>query len=382
MNKVIYFDHAATTPLKGEVLEKMTPYLTSVFGNANSTYSLGRAAVKALDDARDEIAALIGAARDEVYFTSGGTEGDNWVLRGAAEARGSKNTLVVSEIEHAAVLGTANELNKYLGVTVKKVAPDSDGILSPESYFDAVDSDTFLACAMLANNEVGTIEPIQKIAERVHEKGAKLFTDAVQGAGAIEINVKTLGVDALTASAHKFGGPKGAGFIYIKKDFHLPGLITGGHQERELRGGTSNVAAAVGTAEALKLARKNLDLKAKKIAALRDEFVNKVTAKISGVTLNGGKNSRLANNANLTFNCVSGEALLAILDLNGVCASLGAACSAGTVEPSYVLKAIGKTDEQAKSTLRFTFGEENTLDEVDYCVSVLSEAVEKLRKLS
>lgn len=183
MNKVIYFDHAATTPLKGEVLEKMTPYLTGVFGNANSTYSLGRAAVKALDDARDEIAALIGAARDEVYFTSGGTEGDNWVLRGAAEARGSKNTLVVSEIEHAAVLVTASELNKYLGVTVKKVAPDSDGFLSPESYFEAVDDDAFLACAMLANNEVGTIEPDSKNRRTRSRKGRKILYRRSAGCG-------------------------------------------------------------------------------------------------------------------------------------------------------------------------------------------------------
>lgn len=382
MNKVIYFDHAATTPLKSEVLEKMAPYLTEVFGNANSTYSLGRAAVKALDDARDEIASLIGAGRDEVYFTSGGTEGDNWILRGAAEARGGKNTLVVSGIEHAAVLKTAEELVKYSGVSVKKVMPDGTGYLSPESYVEAICEDAFLACAMLANNEIGTIEPIKKIAEAAHEKGVRFFTDAVQAAGAIKIDVSELCVDALTASAHKFGGPKGAGFIYIKKDFHIPGLITGGHQERELRGGTSNVAAAVGTAEALKLSRKNLFETAEKVARLRDGFIARVTAEISGVTLNGGTANRLPNNANLTFNGVSGEALLAILDLNGVCASLGAACSAGTIEPSYVLKAIGKTDAEAKSSLRFTFGEENTVEEIDYCVSVLKNAVEKLRKLS
>lgn len=382
MNKVIYFDHAATTPLKGEVLEKMKPYLTEVFGNANSTYSLGRAAVKALDDARDEIAFLIGSTRDEVYFTSGGTEGDNWVLRGAAEARGGKNTLVVSEIEHAAVLKTAEELVKYSGVAVKKVMPDRFGNLSPASYAEALCGDAFLACAMLANNEIGTIEPIKKIAEAAHEKGVRFFTDAVQAAGAVEIDVKDLGIDALTASAHKFGGPKGAGFIYIKKDFHLPGLITGGHQERELRGGTSNVAAAVGTAEALKIARAEIAAKTEKITRLRNEFICRVTAKISGVTLNGGTENRLPNNANLTFNGVSGEALLAILDLNGVCASLGAACSAGTIEPSYVLKAIGKTGEEAKSSLRFTFGEENTVEEIDYCVSVLGAAVEKLRILS
>lgn len=382
MNKVIYFDHAATTPLKREVFDKMIPYLVEVYGNANSTYSLGRLAVKALDTARDEIAELIGASRDEVYFTSGGTEGNNWILRGAAEVRGNKNALVVSEIEHAAVLTTAGQLNKYYGISVKKIAPDNFGVLSSNSYSEVVDDDTFLACAMLANNEVGTIEPVQKIAECVHEKGVKLFTDAVQAVGAIDVNVKALGVDALTASAHKFGGPKGAGIAYIKKDFHIPGLITGGHQERELRGGTSNVAAAVGTAEALKLSRKNQLETSKKISFLRDEFIARVTAKISSVTLNGSLKSRLPNNANLTFNGVSGEALLAILDLNGVCASLGAACSSGTIEPSYVLKALGKTDSEAKSSLRFTFGEENTLDEIDYCVSVLVDAVEKLRKLS
>ena len=382
MNKIIYFDHAATTPIKSEVFEKMTPYLTAVFGNANSAYGLGRAAVKALDESRDEIARLIGAGRDEVYFTSGGTEGDNWVLRGAAEARGGKNLLVVSEIEHAAVLKTAEELAKYSGVAVKKVSPDKLGVLSPESYCEAITEDAFLACAMFANNEIGTIEPIKKIAEKSHEKGVRFFTDAVQAAGATEINVKSLGVDALTASAHKFGGPKGAGFIYIKKDFHIPGLITGGHQERELRGGTSNVAAAVGTAVALRLSREGLNKATEKITRLRDEFVNRVRANISGVTLNGSVENRLPNNANLTFNGVSGEALLAVLDLNGVCASLGAACSAGTIEPSYVLKAIGKSDEEAKSSLRFTFGEENTLEEVDYCVSVLKNAVEKLRKLS
>lgn len=374
MNNIIYLDNASTTKLDGRVLEKMTPYLTSVYGNANSAHSIGRQAVSGLDDARDTVANLIGAKPNEIYFTSGGTEGDNWALRGFTAERGNKNKIVISSFEHSAMLETCKDLEKQ-GVTVVKIKPNLNGIVSVSDFEKEIDSDTFLVCLMLANNEIGTIQPVKEVAKIAKERGAYVFTDAVQYAPYYSFTVNDLGVDMLSCSAHKFGGPKGVGFTYIKNGTKIGGIITGGSQERSRRGGTSNVAGAVGLAEALKLTRENLDETAVKIKSVRDYFISEVLSKIKTATLNGSLQNRLYNNANFTFKGVNGEALLFNLDLAGICASLGSACSAGSIEPSHTLTEIGLSDIDAKSSVRFTFGKDNEISEVDYVVKTLSKII-------
>lgn len=378
MEKIIYLDNASTTPLDERVLEKMMPYFTDCYGNANSLHTVGRRAVKGLDDARDTIAEIIGANSSEIYFTSGGTEGDNWALRGSAAERGDKNKIVTSSIEHAAMLTTLSELEKN-GIETVKIKPRFDGLVSVEDFDKAIDSKTFLVTCMSANNEIGTIQPIKEIAEVTHKKGALFFTDAVQMLGACNVNVKELGVDMLSASAHKFNGPKGVGFLYVKNGTPLSGLITGGHQERSKRGGTSNVAGAVGMAEALKINRQTLVKDCEYVTNIRNKFINEVLSEIPCATLNGNIDVRLPNNANFTFSGISGEILLSALDLKGICASLGAACSAGAIEPSKVLTEIGLSEEQAKSSLRFTFSKYNTEEEVLFVVKTLKEIIAKLK---
>lgn len=377
MDKVIYLDNAATTPLDERVLTAMTPYLTGIYGNANSVHSVGRKAVDGLDNARETVAGILGANFNEIYFTSGGTEGNNWALRGAFLERGSKNKLVISAIEHAAVLSTASELEKQ-GATVKKVGADKHGVVSYKSYVEAGLEDAFLVSLMYANNEIGSYQEIEKVASLAKENGALFFTDAVQAAGVTDINVKKLGVDMLSLSAHKFGGPKGVGVLYIKSGARVSPLITGGHQERAKRGGTSNVAGAVGLAKALELSRVNLVKNNENVASIRDYFVNRLLSEIDGAHVNGS-NNKLVGNASVTFKGINGEALLYQLDLNGVCASLGAACSSGTIEPSYVLKEIGLSDEDARSTLRFSFGVQNTLEEASMAVEIIKKSVLALK---
>jgi cysteine desulfurase len=380
MNKTIYLDNASTTMLDGRVLEKMMPYLTSIYGNANSSHSVGRSAVKGLDQARDTIASLIGADSNEVYFTSGGTEGDNWALRGCSLSRGNKNKIVISSIEHSAMLETCKELEKQ-GVTVVKIKPQKNGIVSVNDFKNAIDSNTFLVCLMLANNEIGTLQPVKEVFEIAKSFGAVTFADAVQYVPWYNFTVNDLGADIISCSAHKFGGPKGVGFLYVKNGTKITSIITGGYQERARRGGTSNVAGAVGMAEALRLTREELPATVEKVKALRDDFVSKVLKEIPCAKLNGCDKNRLPNNANITFEGVSGEALLFSLDLQGVCASLGAACSAGSIDPSIVLTEIGLTETDAKSTIRFTFGKNNVESDVDYVVETLKNAVNKLKNL-
>ena len=368
----IYLDHASTTKLDSRVLEKMMPYLTENYGNSNSVHGIGRNAVKGLDEAREIIAKLINASFNEVYFTSGGTEGDNWALQGFYSSRKNKNKLVVSAIEHSAMLKTASLLK---GVELVKVNPNKNGIVEAENYLEKVDENTFLATLMLANNEVGTFQPVKKASEYSHKKGAYFFTDAVQAMGASKIDVKDLGVDMLSFSAHKFGGPKGVGGVFIKNGTEIDGLILGGHQEREKRGGTSNVAGAIGLAYALKYTYESLEKDVNHITNLRNYFIDKVLSLGIGASLNGDRENRLANNANILFDGINGENLLYKLDLNGVCASVGAACSAGSIEPSHVLTAMGISEKQAKSSLRFTFGRENTTEEVDKVVDLIEKII-------
>ena len=379
MKDIIYLDNASTTPLDGRVLEAMTPYLTTVYGNANSVHSVGRSAVNGLDEARQTVAKIIGAEFNEIYFTSGGTESNNLALRGAFFVRENKNRLITSSIEHPSVVETAKDL-KILGADVRTVSPSSSGLLSVDDYLKEGVNDAFLVCLMTANNEIGTFQPIKELVNACKGSGALVFTDAVQAMGATEINVKDLGVDMLSFSAHKFGGPKGVGVLYVKNGSRIAPQITGGHQERMKRGGTSNVAGAVGLATALKLSRVNFAEKDEYLKKLRDYFVNGVISETGLASLNGDSNFKLSGNANITFKGVDGESLLYALDLHGVCASLGSACSSGTIEPSYVLKEIGLSDKEAKSTVRFSLSYNNTYDEIDRAIRIIKECVSNLKK--
>ena len=382
--KEIYFDHAATTKLDERVLKKMLPYFTEYYGNANSQHGIGREAQKAVDEARDEIATLIGAKPGEIYFTSGGTEADNWVLRGVCRTLAHKGKHVITtKIEHAAMLTTAKELEKD-GFEFTFIGVDKEGFVDLEELKKAIRPDTILISCMYANNEVGTIEPIKEIVEIAHSHGILCHTDAVQAMGAMRINVKDLGVDMMSFSAHKFNGPKGMGALYIKTGVTVGRLISGGHQERTRRGGTTNVPGVVGFAEALRLTYETLDEDAKYVSFLRDRFIKRVTEEIPYVKLNGPKDGtkRLPNNADFSFEYIEGESILFSLDLAGIAVSSGSACSSGSLEPSHVLLALGVPEELAHGSIRFTFGKENTVEEVDYTVDKLKEIVDRLRKMS
>ncbi len=382
--KEIYFDHAATTKLDERVLKKMLPYFTEYYGNANSQHGIGREAQKAVDEARDEIATLIGAKPGEIYFTSGGTEADNWALRGVCRSLAHKGKHVITtKIEHAAMLTTAKELEKD-GFEFTFVGVDKEGFVDLEELKKAIRPDTILISCMYANNEVGTIEPIKEIVEIAHSHGILCHTDAVQAMGAMRINVKDLGVDMMSFSAHKFNGPKGMGALYIKTGVTVGRLISGGHQERTRRGGTTNVPGVVGFAEALRLTYETLDEDVKYVASLRDRFIKRVTEEIPYVKLNGPKDGtkRLPNNADFSFEYIEGESILFSLDLAGIAVSSGSACSSGSLEPSHVLLALGVPEELAHGSIRFTFGKENTVEEVDYTVDKLKEIVDRLRKMS
>ena len=377
MEKIIYFDNAATTPLTDGVLEAMVPYLKDCYGNANSVHSLGRRAVAGLDEAREKVAKIIGANFNEIYFTSGGTESNNFALRGSFFAREQgRDRLVASSIEHASVLSTASELEK-LGATVSFVKPNEKGVLSANDYENAISNDCFLASMMFANNELGTIQPVKEFAKVCSDMGVLSFTDCVQAMGVTNLNVKDLGVSMLSFSAHKFGGPKGVGVLYIRNGVKISPIISGGHQERLKRGGTSNVAGAVGLATALELTRKSLDSDVKRVEEIKTRFVERVLSEIPCAVLNGS-NDGLKGICNITFKGINGEALLYALDMGGVCASLGAACSSGTIEPSHVLKEIGLSDIDAKSSIRFSFYKQNTLEEVDLAVEILKTAIKKV----
>ncbi|MBR5438937.1 MAG: cysteine desulfurase [Clostridia bacterium] len=375
MNR-LYFDHASTTKLDARVLKQMMPYLENNYGNANSTHFFGRQAVKGLDEARELVASLIGAKFGEVYFTSGGTECDNWALCGLLKGE-NKGRLVISSIEHSAMLNTAKSLENN-GTQVFYVKPDKNGFINAFDFNEKVDKNTVCAL-MLANNEIGTIQPVREVALLAKQKGAIIYSDAVQAMPALNVNAYDLGVDMLGFSAHKFNGPKGVGCAFIKNGVKIAPYISGGHQERSLRGGTSNVAGAIGLAYALKYTRESLEKDANYVADLRNDFIDKVLSQIPNARLNGSKDNRLPNNANIMFEGINGDALLYQLDINGVSASLGAACSAGSIEPSHVLKEIGLTDSQAFSSLRFTFGKDNTQSEIDFAVTILKDCVLKLR---
>ena len=378
----IYFDHAATTPVDPRVLEKMLPYFTDNFGNPNSQHAFGRRAVTAVDEARDTVAKCIGAKPSEIYFTSGGTESDNWAMRGAAHALANRGKhLIISAVEHPAMLSAAKELQRE-GFEVTPAPVDEYGTVDLAKLEEAIRPDTVFIGVMAANNEVGTLQPVKEIAALAKARGIAFFTDAVQAAGTLEVNVKELGADMLSLSGHKFYGPKGVGVLYVRSGLKLARLVAGGHQERGMRGGTTNVPGIVGLAEALRLSQEHLHENAAYVAGLRDRFVARVQKEIPFVKYNGHPENRLPGNANFSFRYIEGESLLFSLDLAGIAVSSGSACSSGSLEPSHVLLAMGVPEGLAHGSIRFSFGRENTAGEVDYAVDRLKEIAVRLRALS
>lgn len=380
--KIIYFDHAATTPVCKEALDKMIPYFSEIYGNPNSQHAYGRNAAKAVDEARDGIAKIINAKPNEIYFTAGGTESDNWALRGIARAHKEKGKhLIISPIEHAAMLATAKALEKE-GFEIEFMKVDSEGFVDLEHLKSIVRLDTIFVGCMMANNEVGTIEPIKEIAEIAHSVGAICFTDAVQAAGVLKIDVKQLGIDLMSMSSHKIYGPKGIGALYVRNGVKIESILTGGHQERMKRGGTTNVPAIVGFGEAFKIADRDQEQNFNYVSSLRDHFIDRVLNEVPFVKLNGPRQNRLPANADFSFEYIEGESILFSLDLAGICVSSGSACSSGSLEPSHVLLSLGLKEELAHGSIRFSFGKHNTMEEVDYAVEQIKLAVNRLRQMS
>jgi cysteine desulfurase len=379
----IYFDHNATTPLVPAALEAMTRTLGEDFGNASSVHAFGQRAKAHLDLARSRVAALIGGDPAEIVWTAGGTESDNFALRGIAEAFESKGRrhLVVGAIEHEAVLNTARSLARR-GWQVSVVPPTSDGLLDPAEVEAATTPETALVSVMHANNEIGTVQPVAEIARIARERGAVMHTDAVQTVGKLEVDVTALGIDLLSLSAHKFGGPKGAGALWIRRGTRIAPLLTGGRHERNRRAGTENVPAIVGLGVAAEYAGANLRTHEREVASLRDRLEAGILARVPGTVVNGNTSRRVANTTNISFERVEAESLLIALDLEGIAVSTGSACSSGTLEPSHVLKAMRLPPGRTQGALRFSLGPTNTAAEVDHLLDVLPGLVHKLRSLT
>lgn len=377
---MIYLDHAATTPLDKSVLEAMLPYMRESFGNPSSQHASGRASANAVVSARDKIAAVLGCKADELFFTSGGTECGNWALKGACAAAcgygARRGHIAVSAIEHPAVLESARDMQRF-GYEVTFIKPDADGAITPQAVEDALRDNTVFCAVMHANNETGVIQPVEEIGKILKERGVFYYCDCVQTAGFMPLPVKSC--TALGISAHKLYGPVGFGALYIENGAKICRLISGGKQERGLRGGTTNAAAAVGLATALQLCAARADGDNKKIAALRDGFEERVLSGIFGAHINGG-GKRLPSHSNISFDGCDGENLLFLLDMQGIAVSTGSACSAGAVTPSHVLLAMGTGEARAKSAVRFTFGRNNTEEELEKTVAALKLAVQKIRK--
>ena len=379
----IYFDHNATTPVHPAVADAMTAVLREDFGNPSSVHHFGQRAKAAIDQARSAVGALIGADPSEVVFMSGGTESDNLAIRGAAEAleRTGRRHLIATAIEHEAVLNTVKALARR-GWTTTLLPVDATGIVSVEALREALTDETAVVSVMHANNEIGTIQPIVELARLAHERGALFHTDAVQSAGKIPVDVRTLGADLLSVSAHKFYGPKGVGALWIRRGLRLAAVLTGGKQERSRRAGTENVAGIVGMGIAAGAARLKMADEATCLSALRDRLEEGILRAVPGTLINGARASRVPNTTNISFDRVEAESLLIALDLEGVAVSTGSACSSGTLEPSHVLKAMGFSPHRAQNSLRFSLGAANTEAEVDRVVSIMPGIVEKLRSLT
>ena len=381
MNR-IYMDNAATTPVSPEVLNTMLPYFTQMYGNASSIHQTGREAAKAIAEARRQVAAAIGAKPEEIYFTAGGSESDNWAIKGTAFARKAKgNHIITSAIEHHAVLHTCQWLEKQ-GFEVTYLKVDGEGFVSPADVEKAITDKTILITVMAANNEIGTVEPIAEIGRIAKARGIPFHTDAVQAIGAIPVNVADWQVDMLSLSGHKFHGPKGAGALYVRKGMRLDTLLQGGAQERGQRAGTENLAGIVGLGKAISLAVENLQEKSQKLSFLRDRLMDGILSAIPDVRLNGPKTNRLPGNVNVSVRYVEGEALLLRLDLSGIAASSGSACTSGSLDPSHVLLAIGLPHEIAHGSLRLSLSQDNTKEDVDEVLKALPGIVEDLRAMS
>lgn len=378
----IYLDNAATTAVDERVFEKMIPYFCGTFGNASSQHNFGRDAELAVMDAREKTAAAIGAKAMEIYFTSGGTESDNWAIQGIALARADKGKhIITSAIEHPAVLDSCRAL-KDQGFEITYLPVDSEGIVRPDTLKKAMRPDTILVSVMAANNEIGTIQSIKELCAIAKAGGAIFHTDAVQAIGAMNINVKEWGIDLLSLSAHKIYGPKGAGALYVRSGLKIAKFMRGGEQERNIRAGTYNVPAIVGLGEAIMLAVSEMEERTKHEREVRDYFVERVLKEIPEVSYNGSPTNRLASNASLSFKYVEGEGILLSLDLEGIAVSSGSACSSGSLAPSHVLLAIGKSEENAHGTIRFSFGKDNTKSDADITVDALVKIIKKLRAMS
>lgn len=380
--KRIYMDHAATTYTNKEVLQEMLPFFTDYYGNPSSIHQFGREVKKSIDVARERVAKALSALPEEVYFTAGGSEADNWAIKGVAYANRKKgNHIITSTIEHHAVLHTCEYLEKE-GFEVTYLPVDQYGMVSIEDVRNAITDKTILITIMYANNEIGTIQPIEEIGKLAKEKGIYFHTDAVQAVGSVKINVKEQNIDMLSLSAHKFYGPKGIGALYVRKGVKLISFLHGGAQERGRRAGTENVPGIVGLGKAIELADNKLEESVRRISSLRDKLIKGVMDKIPYTRLNGHAEKRLPNNANFCFEYIEGESLLLNLDMKGIAGSSGSACTSGSLDPSHVLLAIGLPHEIAHGSLRLSLGEINTEDDVDYVLAVLPEIVDKLRQMS
>jgi cysteine desulfurase len=379
----IYFDHNATTPVDPAVVEVMSRVLAEEFGNASSVHHFGQRAKGVLDDARSAVAALVGGEPSEVVFTSGGTESDNFALRGATEALEptGRRHLIATGIEHEAVLNTVKALGRR-GWTTTLLPVDRSGIVSPDALAAALTDDTAIVSVMHANNEIGTVQPIAALADAAHVRGAVFHTDAVQSAGKIPVDARQLGVDLLSLSAHKFYGPKGAGALWIKRGTRVSAILTGGKHERNRRAGTENVPAVAGFGVAAQIAMKKLATEAPRLAALRDRLEETILARVSGTAINGAREPRVPNTTNISFEGIEAESLLIALDLEGIAVSTGSACSSGTLEPSHVLRAMGLPTHRTQNSIRISLGSGNTDAEVDYFLQKLPQVVGKLRTVT
>ena len=382
MNNIIYLDNAATTSLDENAFEAMKPYLLNDFANPASIYQFASKSREAVENARDSIARILGAKSSEIYFTAGGSESDNWAIKGVALSLKDKGKhIITSSIEHHAVLNTCKFLEKN-GYEVTYLPVDEEGKVDPDELEAAIRPDTVLISIMFANNEIGTIEDIATIGSIAKKHGVLFHTDAVQAFGHVPINVDEMNIDLLSASGHKFHGPKGVGFLYVRSKIKLENLIHGGSQERNRRAGTSNVPGIVGMGYAAELSASGLAERNEKIAKLRDHMIDRVLAEIPYSRVNGSRDDRLSNNAHFCFRFIEGESLLILLDQKGICASSGSACTSGSLDPSHVLLAIGLPHEIAHGSVRFTLSENNTKEEIDFVVDELKKIVERLRSMS
>ena len=382
MDRQVYADHSATTAVRPEVLEAMLPYFTESYGNPSSIYKIAQKNREAVETARHQTAKAIGAQDSEIYFTGCGTEADNWALKGIAEAYAGKgNHIITSAVEHHAILHTCQYLEKH-GLRVTYLPVDSEGKVSPDSLREALDDETILVSIMMANNEIGTINPIEELGAICREKGVLFHVDAVQAVGTLPIDVDAMHIDMLSMSAHKFYGPKGVGALYVRKGVRLPSFIHGGAQERKRRAGTENVPGIVGLGKAIELAEAEREENARRLQAMRDRLIDGIQEKIPYARLNGSRTERLPGHVNFSFQFVEGESLLMLLDFCGICASSGSACTSGSLDPSHVLLAIGLPHEIAHGSLRLTLGRENTMEDVEYILEKLPPIVARLRDMS